>query len=740
MCETMKAEPSNPGADVPAAPARLGKPTGPRKWLYRLAAMTLVPALLFGAVEIGLRVGGYGYPTSCFLDGSEVEGPGWYVENRDFSRRFFPPGLAEVSPPPPARLEAVKPAGTYRIFVLGESAAMGFPDPSSSFPRVLEVLLRDRYPQTRFEVVNASMVAVNSHVLRATARECARYQPDLFVVHLGNNEVVGPFGAANVLGSSAPNLTLIRAHLLVRTTRTGQLLGDVMHRLARRPAGAEEWKGMATFAAGEVRADDPSLSAVYDHFRANLEDICAAGTGARAPVVLCTIPVNLKDSAPFASLHAPGLDAERTAAWQALYEEGAALEGDGRFTDALARYEEAARVDDRFADLEFRRARCLAALGRGDGAREAYRRARDLDALRFRSDTTINETVRRVAAAWEAKGVRLADAERAFDEASPAGVPGEEFFLEHVHMNFSGNYLLARTVLRQVEELLPESVRPRGAEPKAPLSEEECAVRLAVTPWNRLKIERQIQDMFYDAPFTNQLDRAGRAKRWQARLAGTRARLDAEGSAGVAAAFRKAVEGAPDDWMIRMNFGEFLSESGAPAEAVEQYEATLRALPHGCAAHYQLGRVLLRLGRLPEAATHLKAAFALNPDYTEAYYGLADVRLAQGRKGDAVAIYAERARVEPNRARALAALAWMLSRTGDPAAGKARLEESLRLNPSDPATHAALSEALAAEGNLDDAIAQYEAALQLRPDRPELLGRLAELKAARARRDAAGPK
>ena len=44
------------------------------------------------------------------------------------------------------------------------------------------------------------MVAINSHVALPIARQCAERQPDLLVVHLGNNEVVGPFGAAGVLG------------------------------------------------------------------------------------------------------------------------------------------------------------------------------------------------------------------------------------------------------------------------------------------------------------------------------------------------------------------------------------------------------------------------------------------------------------------------------------------------------------------------------------------------------------
>ena len=41
-----------------------------------------------------------------------------------------------------------KPPGTYRIFILGESAAMGDPEPAYGAGRYLEALLRERYPKT----------------------------------------------------------------------------------------------------------------------------------------------------------------------------------------------------------------------------------------------------------------------------------------------------------------------------------------------------------------------------------------------------------------------------------------------------------------------------------------------------------------------------------------------------------------------------------------------------------------
>src|SRR5262249_28676670 len=169
-----------------------------------------------------------------------------------------------------------KAPNTFRIFVLGESAAMGFPDPSGSFGRVLETMLRDRYPGMNFEVVNAAMVAINSHVLLQIARQCAECQPDLMIVHLGNNEVVGPFGAAGVLGPFSPSLGMIRTSLRVKATRTGQLMDRCVQGLAR-GSEPQSWTGMEMFVGSRVPADDPRLNRVYSHFRTNLTDICRLG-------------------------------------------------------------------------------------------------------------------------------------------------------------------------------------------------------------------------------------------------------------------------------------------------------------------------------------------------------------------------------------------------------------------------------------------------------------------------------
>ena len=108
---------------------------------------------------------------------------------------------------------------------------MGDPDPTFGAWRYLQVLLRERFPGTDFEVVCVAMTAINSHAILPIARECARRDGDLWIIYMGNNEMVGPFGAGTVFGSRVPGTSIIRASLGLKSTKSGQLLNNLMRQI-----------------------------------------------------------------------------------------------------------------------------------------------------------------------------------------------------------------------------------------------------------------------------------------------------------------------------------------------------------------------------------------------------------------------------------------------------------------------------------------------------------------------------
>ncbi len=684
-------------------------PRGWRRWVYRLLAMTLVPALFLLTLEGVLRLAGYGHATSFF---ERVEGRDAYTSNGRFGWRFFPPRLARE--PLTFVLPAEKAPETCRIFVLGGSAAQGMPDASLGFARVLEVMLERSYPDVRFEVINAAMTAVNSHVVLEIARDCARREPDLFVVYMGNNEVVGPYGPGTILTDHVPSVPLVRAGVWARSTRIGQLLGDLVGLAGRDGEGPSHWRGMEMFLEQRVPAYDPRLEAVYAALEANLRDICRAADGAGARTVVCTVGVNLRDCPPFASVHGADLGRAELDRWEASYERGVHLESEGRFREAVEAYEATRAADDAYADLHFRLARCLLADGRAQEAGRHFALARDLDALRFRADSRVNQVIREVASRLSTEGVRLADVEEAMAAASgPHRVAGEDLFYDHVHMTFDGNYVAAAAVFDQVAALAAE--RFGGALAADAPDRHWCARRLALTDWDTYRMAAEFAKVTARPPFTNQL---GHAERHAARLA--ELERFREGRLPQAAAeaipvYRQALETAPNDWQLRRRFGLLLSEAGEPAAAAEQWRKVLEAVPHDAETHVRLGSALVALGRDEEAEAHYREAIRLRPGDSAPYRSMGTALLKRQEAREAARWLRRAVGLEPGDADARLNLGMALLMLEEHEESAEHLEESVRIAPS-ALGHLNLAGLRRLQGRPEDAFDHYRKALALKPD------------------------
>src|ERR1039457_2941559 len=183
-------------AAIEAAPTKNERPSGGKRYWPQIATSVFVPVLLLGVIEGALRLFGVGFSTDLTVP-CTVQGHAAACYNLFFPAPFFPPGM--IKTPQAYAIPAEKPQGTFRIFVLGESAAMGDPDPAYAFSRYLEVMLRERYPSMKFEVVNTGSVAINSHVLLPIAEGLSKQRPDVekAVVDFGRIVHGAELGAAH---------------------------------------------------------------------------------------------------------------------------------------------------------------------------------------------------------------------------------------------------------------------------------------------------------------------------------------------------------------------------------------------------------------------------------------------------------------------------------------------------------------------------------------------------------------
>lgn len=645
------------------------KPPGPRRWLFRVTAAVLVPIFFLLLLEAGLRLAHFGYPTG-FLLKRTIEGREVYVENEEFGFLFFPPGIARS--PTPIVMPAKKEPGTYRIFIFGESAALGDPKPAFGFGRYLEVLLRNKFPHVRFEVICAAMTAINSHALLPVARECARHEGDLWLIYMGNNELIGPFGASGVLGERTPSTRFVKCVLWIKGTRIGQLISAAQDSWERRKAGAE-WSGLKMFVGHQVPPTDPARKKVDENYSSNLREMIELGQSSGAKVVVNSVASNLRDCAPHASMHGKSLDDAQSRKYTEAIQLALTSFGTNS-TAASSSLESALQLDPYFAEAQFLKGRNLELSGKTNEAWSAYQKARDYDALPFRTTSSLNAIARETPS--QHPGVIFLDAEQQIENGPE--VPGDELFFDHVHFDFEGNYRLAilnaETIARQLPKELAKDVKEGW------ISREQCELELGLTDWNRLLAYESMLGRLSDAPYTNQLTNPDTRREYVARIRKTREQLRDHGIEALAI-YTNAITRFPEDYYLRQNYAEFLETSGNGGAALAQWQTIEKLIPQHPIAYYQCGRLLNRSGNFREAEQQLKQALAIRFDFAEASAELAKALGRQGKHQDALA----------------------------------RCEAGLKLNPENATLHFQKADSQAALGKKNEALEELKTAVRLRP-------------------------
>jgi tetratricopeptide (TPR) repeat protein len=673
--------------------------------------MVLGPLLFLLILEAGLRLAGVGHPMSFFLP-MQIDGKDCLIENDRFGWRFFDPDIART--PFPFVIPKVKPANTIRVFVFGESAAYGDPQPEFGLCRVLQALLEGRYPDKHFEVVNTAMTAINSHVILPIARDCAGQNGDFWVIYMGNNEVVGPYGSGTVFGARAASLAMVRAALAFKATRVGQALGSLIRYAQKRPANQSQWGGMTMFLGHHVRQDDPRMATVYASFEQNLNDIIDTGLRSGAKVLVSTVARNLKDCGPFASEHRPGLPAEELSKWDNFYQMGIRAQEAGRPADAIDSFRQAVKVDDAYAETHFRWGQCSLALGQDAEAARQFALACDLDTLRFRADSRINEIIRRASSRRQQQGVSLVDSEAAMARQSPHGLTGGEFLYEHVHLNFEGNYFVARALAEQIGQALSAS----AAQPWP--TAVDCALRLGWNDSNRHEAEIKILNRLDDSPFKEQADNRQQSERLLQQIQELQPTTLPDSLRAEKARTKAAADAAPGDWMLQENLAHLQQQTGDAGGAIESLRRMARLLPQSPDAWNDLGLALDAAKRDDEAIEAYQQATRLSPESVLSMNSLAELYARQGHLEAAAREFQEVLRQKTYWGPAHLGLGKVLEATGKTEEAKEQFQAALKNRIMTPKSLNTLAKFSFSKGWYDSAVTNFTDSLRLYPSDAEI--------------------
>lgn len=464
--------------------------------LFTTITVVVIPLLFFVLLEGILRLAGVGTHFDYFNE-IEINDEVYFQENINFADQFYPPSL-NVGPLQNTFIK--KPSDDrLRVFVLGGSAAMGFPHKNHGVDRLLAAQLNALFPDNDVEVINTAMTSVNSHVVHQVAETLPADSADFAVILMGNNEVVGPYGPGTFNQNFLSSLTAIRTLQALKRTRLWQWLDNTFQEVQATDAKADlEWQGMQMFVENGVAESDPRMDDVYEHFDANLRDIIDVLSDKGMHVILSTVPVNLRHSAPFLSIENESLAAEQREQVSVLRERATAQSRNQKWEAAATGWREVIALDPGHADSHFQLATSLERQGNHIDARRHFERALDLDALRFRADTHINARIEAVAKDYPDSAISFVDSAAAFDHASAPLAPGWESLVEHVHYTFAGNDILARVFARAIATHV-EGERPTGV-----LNSKQVAERVGYPNHETIENIQNLQGMAEQPPFPGQ--------------------------------------------------------------------------------------------------------------------------------------------------------------------------------------------------------------------------------------------
>ena len=334
----------------------------------------------------------------------------------------------------PGSMRADKGDG-FRLFVLGGSFAMGSPyshqedgrESPGGIASWLRARLTRRSPDAGVEVVNLGAGGEGSFRVRQVTEEALRYEPSALFIATCNNE-----------GAAMPSAMREYLHTLGGYRLMTKLLAPTEELDASRELHTVQ---------------EDVVASLRNDFRQNLQEMARLTGDAGVPLLLATLPVNLRYTNYSMSPFADGVDITTEITREAPEEcvaRGRAAYEEERWQDAVNGLAECEDVAEalRWTGL------ALLELGEVERGKAALEQSVEL-LPRNRCRPSFNAVIREVAAS--APHVHLVDLQAAAEAVAPQGVPGYDQFLDYCHMHWRGYAAMADVVQDALgtNELLP---------------------------------------------------------------------------------------------------------------------------------------------------------------------------------------------------------------------------------------------------------------------------------------------
>ena len=315
---------------------------------------------------------------------------------------------------------------------------------------------------------------------------------------------------------------------------------------------------------------------------------------------------------------------------------------------ALAALDQTLAIDDRHAAVHYLRGRVLWQLQRFNEAREAFIRAKEEDVCPLRAPQAVVETVKDMAVR---RGVPVVDFAKMIDDLAEHHVPGDDWFLDHVHPTIEGNYRLALALVREMDH---------------------AALARVGTAWNdaaAVEVKHAVESRLDMKAHGQAICNVAKIMAWAGKYD------DAYRSA------LRAEKLSPDDAAIQLEVGKNAYHVHRYSEAIGHLEKALALNPRFVEADLLLANALGATTNFEAAIAACRSGMELRPADPNLHMTLANLLAHAGRTNEAMEHLRQAVHLAPDDAEAHSNFGWMLKDTGQLTEGLAQFEEAIRLKP-----------------------------------------------------------
>lgn len=574
-----------------------------KKKLFFYSITLSIPILFFVVLELILRSVNYHGNTQLFIN-PNIPQAEYRIPNPNFASRYF--FYTNVIPSPSIDVFLKdKPENSFRIFAMGGSTAAGYPYGfNGTFSRVVDDVLQDAMPNKNVEVVNVAMSAVNTYTLYDQLDEILEYEPDAIMIYAGHNEFYGALGVGSNenLGAFPAfvrfylKLQRFKTFLFLRTiiVDTGKWFSSSFTDAAADPSGTLMERIVDS---RSIELDSPKYELAMIQFESNLSEILSSFEERNIPVYLSSIASNLKDHPPFVDID------------------------DGEQPSALDTFNEA-RLAEQDSSYQL--------------ALEKYEFSKDLDGLKFRAPSQINEIIKEQAE--QNSSTTYVPVEEAFKANSEHGLVGFNLMLEHLHPNEKGYFLIGKTFSQVILQDLNQKGILEGNQ--VPINLDSYSERMHLNYFDKRVEWHRIATLKQGFPFIQ----GPKPKPYQYNYSP----LDVVDSLAFATVHQEI------GWdRAKVEVADFYENTGQTDKAIQEYLGLIRNQPWNDSPYVFASRLYLDNNNFDAAEPLLKKAYSINSNEAFTTKMLGAIELNKGNTKEAIELLEKSISLKPNDAQAL---------------------------------------------------------------------------------------